>query len=243
MTAKTRGKILIVENDPELTELLQVVLVDEGYVVESLGKVATDVIRVAVGRFEPDCVLLDGENGRGYGSSWGEAAWLSGRSRHVPAVMLTGHSTALKEAQAEETPRSQDAAFAAVLAKPFDLDELLDAVKTAIGESAPFDQSPPAESARTAVLVAKLRAAGARDVRPSNRREWASFRVPDGSLIQLYWWQRDGVYYVVRHAETGGLVERIGRMHDLDTAIEVAVAPRPDSAAEPASKPKGGSSG
>jgi CheY-like chemotaxis protein len=230
---KARGKILVVEHDPGIGDLLVAILVDDGYVVELLGRVATDVIRVAVGRFEPDCVLLDGQDGRGYGSSWGEAAWLSGRSRHVPVVMLTSHVPAFEEAKAELTPRSQDAAFAAVVRKPFDLDELLEAVWTAIGESSPFDESPAAESGRTAVLVAKLREAGARDVRPSNRREWASFRVPDGSLIQLYWWQRDGVYYVVRHADTGGLVERMGRMHDLDTAIALAVAPRPGADGAP----------
>lgn len=233
MPARTRGKILVVEQDPGIGDLLVAVLVDDGYVVELLGRVSSDVIRVAVGRFEPDCVLLDGQDGRGYGSSWGEAAWLSGRSRHVPAVMLTTHGPALEEAQAEITPRSQDAAFAAVVRKPFHLDDLLEAVSTAIGESSPFDESAAAESGRTAVLVAELRAAGAWDVRPSNRREWASFRVPDGSLIQLYWWQRDGVYYVVRHAETGGLVERVGRTHDLDTAITLAIAPRPEASAAP----------
>jgi hypothetical protein len=137
--------------------------------------------------------------------------------------MLSTDVATLDEARAETTERSQDAAFAAVVAKPFHLDELLDAVALAVGASAPFDDSARAEHARTDALVAQLREAGARDVRPSNRREWATFRIPDGSLAQLYWWQRDGVYYVVRHAETGGLVERVGRFHDLATAVELAM--------------------
>ena len=234
MTQKaSRGKVLVVEFDPVIGDLVYAVLTDEGYAVELLGAVAPDAIRVAVGRFEPDCVLLDGHSARRYGSSWGEASWLSGRSRHVPVVMLSTDAAAVDEARAQATPRSQDAAFAAVLAKPFELDELLDAVAVAVGASSPFDESAGAEHARTAALVSQLRAAGARDVRPSNRREWATFRVPDGALAQLYWWQRDGVYYVVRHAETGGLVERVGRFHDLDTAVALAMAvrePPPDPA-------------
>jgi CheY-like chemotaxis protein len=226
--ATARGKVLVVEYDPVIGDLLYAVLVDDGYEVELLGATVPDAIRVAVGRFEPDCVLLDGHSARRYGSSWAEASWLSGRSRHVPVVMLSTDRATLEEARAEASPRSQDAAFAAVVAKPFELDELLDAVAVAVGASSPFDDSATAEHARTAALVAQLRQAGARDVRPSNRREWATFRVPDGSLAQLYWWQRDGVYYVVRHAETGGLVERVGRFHDLGTAIDLAMAIRAD---------------
>ena len=217
--------VLVVESDPVIGELVRAVLVDEGYTVELLGPVAPDAIRVAVGRTEPDCVLLDGESPLGYGTSWGEAAWLSGRSRHVPVVMLSADAGAAEEAAEHRSARSQDAAFAAVLPKPFELDDLLDAVARAVGESVPFDVSAAAETARTAALVRRLREAGARDVRPSNRREWASFRAPDGALVQLYWWQTDGVYYAVRHEEAGGEVRRIGRFHDLDTAVALAIIP------------------
>lgn len=220
----SRGTVLVVESDPVVGDLLYAILSDEGYDTTLLGPVSSDAIRVAVGRIEPDAVLLDGQGPMGYGTSWGEASWLSGRSRHVPVVMLSTDAAAIREAEAEETARSQDAAFAAVLTKPLDLDDLLAAVAVAVGASAPFDESATAENARTAALVARLRAAGARDVRPSNRREWASFRVGDGSLAQLYWWQGDGVYYVVRHARSGGTVERIGRFHDLDTAVILAMS-------------------
>jgi CheY-like chemotaxis protein len=223
------GKVLVVEGDPVVADLTWAVLGDEGYQATLLGVAQPNVLRAAVGQLEPDCVLLDGEGPRGYGSSWAEAAWLSGRSRHVPVVMLSSDPAALEEARHNRSKRSQDAAFAAVVAKPFDLDELLAAVADAVGASSPFDESPAAETARTAALVRELRAAGARDVRPSNRREWATFRVGDGSLVQLYWWQRDGVYYVMRHAETGGAVERVARVHDRAAAIELAMlAARPD---------------
>jgi hypothetical protein len=69
-------------------------------------------------------------------------------------------------------------------------------------------------------------AAGARDVHASTRREWANFLTANGTFIQLYWWQRDGVYYVVRHAETGGVLETTGRFYDVDAAITLAMTVR-----------------
>jgi hypothetical protein len=39
----------------------------------------------------------------------------------------------------------------------------------------------------------------------------------------MYWWQRDGVYFVMRHAERGGRIEQVGRLYDLDAAIALAV--------------------
>jgi hypothetical protein len=69
-------------------------------------------------------------------------------------------------------------------------------------------------------------AAGARDVHASTRREWANFLTANGTFIQLYWWQRDGVYYIVRYAEKGGVLETIGRFYDLDAAITMAMLER-----------------
>ena len=107
--------------------------------------------------------------------------------------------------------------------KPFQLDALLDTVARCAGVSVPFAESAAAETGRTRVLVAKLAAAGARDIQPSTRREWASFRTADGTLVQLYWWPRDGVYYVMRHAESGGRIEQVGAFYDLDAAITLAM--------------------
>jgi hypothetical protein len=76
------------------------------------------------------------------------------------------------------------------------------------------------------LLRAKLEAAGAQEIHVSTRREWANFRTPDGTVVQLYWWQRDGVYYVIRHAESGGRLEQVGRFHDLNIAITLAMSIR-----------------
>jgi CheY-like chemotaxis protein len=219
-------KVLVVEDDEALASLLDAALRDEGYAVAVLGLVAADAVRVAVGRLEPDCVLLDGEGLTGYGASWETAAALRSRDRPVPVLMLTAHSVDSREAREGTSARCRAAGFAAVVAKPFDIDELLETVAAAVGAGTPFDASNGAEVARTAALVEKLTAAGARDVRTSTRREWANFYAPDGALRVLYWSQRDGVYYVLRQADDGGTMAQVGRFYDLDAAVALALPGR-----------------
>jgi DNA-binding response OmpR family regulator len=216
--------VLVVEDDSAIAEVLHAVLRDEGYRVSMLGAVGADAVRTAVGRLEPDCVVLDGESPRGYGSSWGEAAWLQGRSRTVPVVMLTGHTADVREAREGESVRSQAAGFVGVVAKPFDLDELVAAVGRAVGEVEPFDASHEADAARSARLGDKLRAAGLSDVTTSPRREWATFTSAASGSWLLYWSQQDGVYFLVRERRPGAGYEQVGRFYDLDAAVEVARA-------------------
>jgi hypothetical protein len=45
-------------------------------------------------------------------------------------------------------------------------------------------------------------------------------------LIQLYWWERDSVYYVMRHAISGGHIQQVGQFYALDAAIELAMLVR-----------------
>ena len=196
--------------------------------VSVLTDVQSDAIRVAVGQLEPDCVLLDGESRSGYGESWVEAVWLGGRSRSVPVIMFTADALAVREAREATSARSQLARFAAVLCKPFDLDELVDAAAGAVGHAAPFDASPAAEAQRTARLKAKLEAAGAQDLHVSTHREWATFHTADGTVVQLYWWQRAGVYFVIRHAASSSRLDQVGRFHDLETAIALAISIQAD---------------
>ena len=223
------AKILIIDEDRDLADIVSLVLSEAGFLVSLLASANPDAVRAAVGQLEPDCVLLDGISGSGY-QPWAEAAWLSVRDRHVPVIMFTTDHKALREAHELATNRSQAAHFDAVLGKPFDIDELVDAVAHAVGNSVPFDSSPVAEERRTAVLKSKLEAAGARDISTSTRREWANFRTADGTLMQIYWWQRDGVYYVIRYAESGGTLDQVGRFYDLDAAIALAMLIRTGSA-------------
>jgi hypothetical protein len=67
-------------------------------------------------------------------------------------------------------------------------------------------------------------AAGAGDIQTSDRREWATFSAADRALVQLYWSERDGVYYVLRFSN--GVPELVGRFYDLDAAIALAMVAR-----------------
>lgn len=217
-------KILIVDNDRDISDMLKALLTDEGYLVTGLLEHEQDDVIAAVGRTEPDCVILDGESGAGgdYGRSWAEAAALHARGRKVPVIMFTAHAPASDEAEAGQSDRTRAASFSAILRKPFDIDELMNAVAKATGESASFDRSASADLERTRVLVARLTAIGAEDVRSSTRREWVTFRAPDGSYFQLYWWQGGGCYLVGAYLGDGRRMENIGLFYDVDGAVACA---------------------
>jgi CheY-like chemotaxis protein len=126
--------VLIVDNDPTLAKLFAELLTSEGYQVDTLLDTSRIGVQAAVERLEPQCVVLDGHGVLDYGEGWDTAAWLHQREPVVPTVMLTGHQAALLEAQAQISPRSRTAAFAAVLGKPLDLEELVAAVDQAVAD-------------------------------------------------------------------------------------------------------------
>lgn len=215
--------VLLVDNDEAVTELVTAILTDEGFQVTTLTETDHDAIAAAVGRLEPDCMLLDNAEGADFGSSWSQAAYLSHRARAVPAIMFTAHAAAVAEARDKSTERAIQAGFSSIVPKPFTLDELLDAVVTATGQSQRFDRSEVADRERTAELVQQLRDAGATDIRTSERREWATFVSPhDDRIYQLYWWQRKGLYMIGRYDEDARL-ETIGRFYERIAAIASAM--------------------
>jgi CheY-like chemotaxis protein len=224
--AGLNGRVLVIDSDRDIAEIVHAVLTDAAFGVSILVDVRFDAIRIAVGQQEPDCVLLDGQSSADYGESWLDAAWMQTRVRPIPVIMVTADAPATREARELASARSHAARFEAVLSKPFDLDELVDCVARAIGHAVPFDPSPKGETERSAVLRAKLEAAGAHEIHTSTRREWANFRTEDGTTVQIYWWERDGVYYVMRHAQTGGRIDQVGRFFDLDAAIALGLSVR-----------------
>jgi len=208
----------VIDNDRDVGELVYAILTDSGYSVSVLFDLSSDAVRAAVGRVEPDCVLLDGANSS-YGESWETAALLRERSRAIPVVMFTTSRNDVEEAEAAESERSRAAHFVARVNKPFDVEELLEGVAKAVGESVPFEHTWRADAARTQALVERLRALGAHDVRRSSLREWVTFRNGSG-LIQLYWWQRGGCYYVGCYPPDGAVMRNVGRFYDLESAID-----------------------
>jgi hypothetical protein len=147
---------------------------------------------------------------------------LARRRRQVPVIMFTAHATEAAEAREGTSSRAQAAEFAAVLEKPFSLDDLLEAVAAATGQSVRFDRSRKADAERTRRLVNALRERGATHIAPSNLREWATFRDRRSALWQIYWWQLRGVYQVGRY-DTGGRMRMVGQFTDRDVAIAAAL--------------------
>jgi CheY-like chemotaxis protein len=136
-----RRTVLVVDDAAVLAALVQAALRDEGYTVAVLTTLTSAAIRTAVGRLEPDCLLLDSRGPTDYGDSWRDAAWAHARARAVPVVMFTASLAIQQEAQVGASARSRAAGLFAVLGKPFDLDELLATVARAVGSVAPFDRA------------------------------------------------------------------------------------------------------
>jgi CheY-like chemotaxis protein len=214
--------VLCVDDDRDVADMIQAILVDEGYDVSFLYDLADDALLRAVGSVEPDVILLDSASAGHFGESWESAAAIARRSRPVAVIMFTAHARDLQEAQEGQTERARAAQFSAVIPKPFHLDDLVEAIATAAGRSTPFDRSSAAETRRTRELVRALEERGATEIRPSRMREWAIFRDRDGALLQLYWWQHRGVYQVGRYRESGQMV-MLGQFVDRDAAIEAAL--------------------
>lgn len=223
MSTEGHHSVLVVDDDEDVGEVIAAILVDEGYAVSVITDVSDASFRTAIGQLEPDLVLLDGAGRHEYGEGWLEAARVHKRHRAIPVIMLTGHAKDASEAEAGGTERAQTAAFAAVLLKPFSLDTLVDTVARTVSHE-PFNHTAEGEVRRTESLTRELETIGATDIRPSTRREWATFLLPpDGRVYQLYWWQKEAQYLLGVYSE-GGVFERLGIFWELEDALAAAGA-------------------
>ena len=134
-----RRRVLCVDDDRDIGETVQAILGDEGYDVTCLFEITDVALRQALGELNPDCVLLDSSSRSDYGDSWRAAAWIHDLAHSVPVVMFSAHLADSREAMANLTERAQEAGFAAVLPKPFSIDQLVDAVSVAVARSRPTD--------------------------------------------------------------------------------------------------------
>lgn len=130
-----RPRVLCVDDDHSIGETVQAILEEEGYDVTCLFEITDVALRRAIGDLDPDCVLLDSSSRSDYGASWDAAAWIHHLERTVPVVMFSAHLADSREAVANLTDRAREAGFAAVILKPFSLDQLVDAVSIAVARS------------------------------------------------------------------------------------------------------------
>ena len=141
--AAFRPRVLCVDDDHDIGETVQEVLGDEGYDVTCLFEITEKALRRAIRDLKPDCLLLDSSSRTDYGDSWGKAAWIRHLARAVPVVMFSAHLADSREAEANLTERAQEAGFAAVLPKPFSIDQLLEAVSIAVARPRSLDPGDP----------------------------------------------------------------------------------------------------
>jgi DNA-binding response OmpR family regulator len=118
-------KILIMDDDPTIADLLREALADEGYETH----MTTQSLRFydAVTEVRPDLILLDLM--MQYLDGRDELQLMRMNSFNIPVIVVTAFLDADKEA---EDFRSVGVVH--IVYKPFDLDQLVDLVRETIGE-------------------------------------------------------------------------------------------------------------
>lgn len=128
--------VLLVEDDVVLSRLMGTLLDGAGY--RSVTIADHDEITHAIDRFDPRCVILDGEVGRtGRSRSWDDAAAIRRDHPELPVLMFTADADALAEERAGTSPRSREAGFVGVVPKPFIVDEFLATLQSAVQGAGP----------------------------------------------------------------------------------------------------------
>lgn len=118
-------KILIMDDDPTIAELLREALADEGYETH----MTTQSLRFfdAVTEVRPDLILLDLM--MQYLDGRDELKLMEMGSFNIPVIVVTAFLDADKEAE-----EFRKAGVVHIVYKPFDLDQLVELVKKTIGE-------------------------------------------------------------------------------------------------------------
>ncbi|HCI79574.1 MAG TPA: response regulator [Ktedonobacter sp.] len=119
-------RILVVDDDESILEVVQIVLESEGYEVQTATN-SSFLQQLASQPVRPDLILLDvllsGEDGREISQQLKADTQL----QHIPVIMLSAHSEASKMANIGGAD--------AFLEKPFDVDVLLDTVQRYISDN------------------------------------------------------------------------------------------------------------
>jgi signal transduction histidine kinase len=140
---EARPAVLLVEDDVVLSKLMGTLVDGAGY--RSVTIADHDEIGHAIDRFNPKCVILDGEVGRtGRSRSWNDAAAIRRDHPELPVLMFTADVDALAEERAGTSPRSREAGFVGAVPKPFIVEEFLATLQRAVQ-----GVSPPAADAVT----------------------------------------------------------------------------------------------
>ncbi len=120
-------KILIMDDDPTIADLLAEALADEGYDAYR----TTQSLRFydALREHHPDLILLDLMMPYLDGRDELKLMAMSGSERQIPVIVVTAFLGASNEEQA-----LREAGVVRIVYKPFDLEKLVGLVKETIGE-------------------------------------------------------------------------------------------------------------
>lgn len=113
-----KKKILLIENDIDISAIITLVLEEEGYDVLCITNY--DNIFELINSYQPDIILLDVVKPTTEGTALCRELNLADESAHIPVIVLSTHPhiSKVKEICADE-----------VVQKPFDIDNLLAVVK------------------------------------------------------------------------------------------------------------------
>lgn len=219
--AEEKKRVVVLDDDHDVADIIQSVLLDEGFAVSCLYGPDDKTMERAVLDLSPDCVVVDGSGPPRSPDPWTVAITLARHTPPIPMVRLSGNAANLEEAMLGETERARTSAIAAIVSKPFDIDRLVAAVRNAMGASAATDVSRTTARADTSRLMERLRVAGAHELHTSEAgREWITFRAkPNGDLFKLYRWQSAGTYFIGRYTANGQRLEPPGELYDTEAVI------------------------
>jgi two-component system, NtrC family, response regulator GlrR len=120
-----RPRILLIEDAPSVARLTALVLDGAGYAVDIAASHTAARQRLAVERY--NLILADTDHGAVTAGLSGLAELIA--SANCPVVLFTAHRFPEEDIEA--------AGFAAVIRKPYDIDDLLRIVEDVLGHSAP----------------------------------------------------------------------------------------------------------
>jgi two-component system CheB/CheR fusion protein len=135
-TPVQRGAILIVEDDPELRELLEMLMQEEGYIVTSAPDGIAALALVARGAIKPDLVLADFNLPNGLNGLQFSARLREQLHSEIPIIILTGDIST-------GTLRDIDQQHCTKLNKPVKLNDLLEVIQNLLS-SQPAKIAPAA---------------------------------------------------------------------------------------------------
>jgi len=114
-----KKKIFVVENDEAILEIVESLLVDEGYDVKAVR--SGESIYEQIERYKPNVILLDIIKPTDAGTELCRTLKADKRTRHIPVVVMSTH------AKVAETIKSVCADE--VVPKPFDIFDFLNAIQ------------------------------------------------------------------------------------------------------------------